>query len=157
MKDFKQDFMKVVRSKDKKLFKFGKEHFYLNTEDSQKEFDDFNENVDSLKELTVEEKRLAKARLKQFEEDNDISKTLPSSIAIIAALLIFIRFIVSFEFNGPWASILIVIVAISLLIISVSTTLYRGRNYRRLAIYLNSLLEENLKYEQKESKVESDS
>lgn len=149
--DFEKDFMLNIQKKDKEFYEFGRENFYLNASDNEIEINELNTKVDSLKKLTVQEKRLAKARLKQFEEDNDLSKTLPSTIAIIAAILVFIRMLILFDSNLVTQVIFLAFAGVGVLIISASVSLYTGRNYRRLGVYLNSLLAENLKYESKET------
>ncbi|MEB7771436.1 BA5345 family protein [Kurthia gibsonii] len=88
---FKEDFKKAVYSEDKELDNFLNNKFCVSKNDTS--LSDVEKNIDSLKDLSELEKKVAKARLKQFEEDNDVSKFFPVLIAIIAALLLSIDII----------------------------------------------------------------
>lgn len=87
----KEQFMQNIYSKDKELNAFLNNKFRVSKNDTSQS--DVEKNIDSLKVLSELEKKIAKARLIQLEENNDVSKFFPSLIAIIAALLLSINII----------------------------------------------------------------
>lgn len=91
----KEQFMNAVYSKDKELNTFLKNNFFVSENNTENDtiLSDVGGNIDSLKELSELEKKIAKARLIQLEESNDVSKFFPSLVAIVAALLLAINII----------------------------------------------------------------
>lgn len=87
----KKQFMQNIYSKDKELDTFLNNKFCVSKNDTS--LSDVEKNIDSLKDLSELEKKIAKARLIQLEENNDVSKFFPVLIAIIAALLLSIDII----------------------------------------------------------------
>lgn len=174
---FEEKFMKSIYSNDKKLNKFLSSNFYIInpykldcqnifkkifTRDSKMnrhEQYQVNDKVDLLKKLSDGEKKVAKARLKQLEEDNDVTKFSSVQLVILAGLFVMLKSDVVFRDENNqgvfWWVLFIVILSILFGYLYVVFTSTAGRNYRKTAIYCNSLLEDVLTVE-KETVTEDD-
>lgn len=157
-KEFNTQFANAVCSKDKKLNIFLKKHFYISDKypDGSKTLSQVSRKNGFVKEMSAIEKRVTKARLKQLEENNDTSKSFPSIISIIAALLFIINVIVNMggDKNSNASSIETLVPALIIAIIlcvSLVFSLTRRFNFRETAIYMNSLLADALNVEKEDS------
>lgn len=169
----KEQFMNAVYSKDKELNTFLKNNFFVSENGTTQS--NVEKNIDSLKDLSEIEKKITKARLKQFEEVHDVSKSFPTKIALTGAMLAVVYFITTFMFNtskglkdnefpGVWNVLkngdsqyypfLILIVCIFLglvLFLILNTGIYSSNKYRATAIYANALLADVLNVEKEDS------
>lgn len=188
----KKQFMNAIYGKDKELNEFLLRNFYIINRNKPNWRDRFKKiftkdyttkrhtqrevdrKVKLLEQLTVGEKKVAKARLKQLEENNDVSKFFPSIIAITAALFVAINTISTWIIKAVDLKIsdqkqkikesgnslkdfdslailkediflLLPAVTIAIvLIVYLSYKISKNSNYRNTAIYTNSLLQETL-------------
>lgn len=167
--NFKKRFMQKIYSKDKELNEFLVRNFYIVNRNKPNRRDRFKKiftkdyttkhhtqhevdrKVNLLKQLTDGEKKVAKARLKQFEEDNDVTKFSSIQLVILAGLFVMLKSDIIFqrgkEDGGIWWVLFIVILFILIGYLHVTHTFTTGRNYRKTAIYCNSLLEDVLTVE----------
>lgn len=173
----KKQFMENIYSKNKKLNAFLNNEFCFSENNTKNDTYKSNveKNIDSLKGLSELEKKIAKARLKQFEEVHDVSKSFPTKIALLGAMLAVVYFITTFIFNtskglkdnefpGVWNVLkngdsqyypfLFLIICIFLglvLFLILNTGIYNSNKYRATAIYVNALLADALDVEKEDS------
>lgn len=168
----KEQFMQNIYSKDKELNAFLNNKFRVSKNGTTQS--NVEKNIDSLKDLSEIEKKIAKARLIQLEENNDVSKFFPSIIAITAALFVVINTISIWIIKGVdlkisdqkqkikesgnslkdfdslailKEDIILLLPAVTIaivLIVYLSYKISKNINYRNTAIYTNSLLQETL-------------
>lgn len=150
----KKEFMKKISSSDKELNVFLESTFYVDPIESKNKFSSQSEveqSINSLNNLTNGEKKVAKARLKQFEEDNDVTKSSAIQLVILGGVFVIVNssaIVESGKLNGFfWFVLFVVIALISLGYTYIVFALRFGRNYRKTAIYCNSLLEDVLTVE----------
>lgn len=175
----KKQFMQNIYSKDKELNAFLNNKFRVSKNDTSQS--DVEKNINSLKDLSELEKKIAKARLIQLEENNDVSKFFPSIIAITAALLVVINTISSWIIKGAdlkiidqkerikesgnslsnfdsltilteeLFSLLPVLITALILIIYLTYKFSKNSNHRSTAVYINALLADTLNVEKEDS------
>lgn len=160
----KKRFMNAIYNKDKKLNTFLKNNFFVsenNLEDDTIQ-PDVGGNIDSLKDLSELEKKIAKARLIQLEESNDVSKFFPSMISIVAALLFSINILVNIndekklDLLDKLIFLVPLIIAVLLCVLLVYSLQIRF-NFRETAIYMSSLLADALNVEKEDSTKDTES
>lgn len=142
--NFRKEFMNVICDKERKIYKFGKEHFILKGYNIEEEIRVFNLKLDFLESLTFREKRIVKAKLEEIKDSSDISKTLPITMGIITLLLTFAGLVIGFALNEKLYGFFIVLIGIAFLMILSAVRLYQGIKNRKIAVYLNALLEKTL-------------
>ena len=169
----KEQFMQNIYSKDKELNAFLNNKFRVSKNGTTQS--NVEKNIDSLKDLSEIEKKITKARLKQFEEVHDVSKSFPTKIALTGAILAAVYFITNFIFNtskylkdnefpGVWNVLkngdsqyypfLFIIICIFIgivLFLIFNTEIYSSDKYRATAIYANALLADALNVEKEDS------
>lgn len=152
----KKEFMKKISSSDKELNVFLESTFYVDPIESKNKFSSQSEveqSINSLNNLTDGEKKVAKARLKQFEEDNDVTKFSNIQLVILGGLFVIVNSLVIVEsekLNGFfWVVLFVVIASILLGYTYIVFTFRFGRTYRKTAIYCNLLLEDVLTVEKR--------
>lgn len=175
----KEQFMQNIYSKDKELNAFLNNKFRVSKNGTTQS--NVEKNIDSLKDLSEIEKKITKARLKQFEEVHDVSKSFPTKIALTAAILTAVYFITNFIFNisknlkdnefpGVWNVLkngdsqyypfLFVIICIFIgivLFLMFNTGIYNSNKYRATAIYVNALLADALNVDKEDSTKDNES
>lgn len=157
-KEFNTQFANAVCSKDKKLNIFLKKHFYISDKypDGSKTLSQVSRKNSFVKEMSAIEKRVTKARLKQLEESNDVSKFFPAIISIVAALLFSINVVVNMNNKGNWSAPSMLFLGIALIIAVILCVflvcfVQRRFGFRETAIYMNSLLADALNVEKEDS------
>lgn len=191
---FKKDFMQKIYGSYRGLNKFLISNFYIDPDKlgwrkimmkmklrkKRSKQEEVEENIAFLNSLTDGQKRVAKAKLKQLEENNDVSKIFPSIIAITAALLVVINTISRWIIKGADLKIsdqkerikesgnslmnfdslailkeelglmLSTFLIAIVLIIYLTYKLSKNSNHRSTTIYINSLLEDVLTIKEQE-------
>lgn len=139
--NFKEEFMQALEFKDKKLNNFLSKNFNL----GKTKIEEFEDRCASLSELTDSKKKLAKARLKQFEERNDASKKLPFMLSLAVFLFVIVTAIYNISDGKSNNSFMLVeIIIFSILILYL---LFQNINYeknRDTAVYVKELLKDIL-------------
>lgn len=169
--NFEKRFMQKIYSKDKELNEFLVRNFYIvnrnkvNWRDRFKKFltkdyttkrhtqHEVDRKVNLLKQLTDGEKKVAKSRLKQFEEDNDPSKYVGGIISFTTGFAVSVFFLLEVISDDGWN--VLFSSGILLLYVLAIFKLTKSSNYRTTAIYCNSLLEDVLTVE-KETIIKDD-
>lgn len=165
--NFEKRFMQNIYSNDKELNEFLIRNFYIVNRNNPNWRDRFKKiftkgyttkrhtqhevdrKVKLLEHLTVGEKKVAKARLTQLVEDNDISKYVPSQIAVLAGILVIVNMFLDSLNIGKIGAFFSVAIVSGYFVIN--RDIFKNRNYRRVGIYVNILLDDVLTFKKEES------
>ncbi|HZG12697.1 MAG TPA: hypothetical protein VEZ91_11940 [Kurthia gibsonii] len=179
----KKQFMEAIYSEDKELNTFLNNEFCFRENNTKNDTYKSNVegNIDSLKGLSELEKKIAKSRLKQFEEVHDVSKSFPTKIALVGAMLATVYFITNFILrtskdlrdnglpnlwnvlkSGDFQYYHLIVIPISIflglvLFLILNKGIYNSNKYRRTAIYVNALLADALDVEKEDSTKDTES
>ncbi len=139
---FRQDFLEKMGQGDRMLNTFLKENFFATNEEERKQI---QMNCTYLEALDDYDKRISKAKLKQFEQSNDISKYFPVIIALITVMVgllaILSKSVIKSSEVMPLVIFGVEFLGVIAFICIIVKLIRDSKQNRDTGIYINSLLE----------------
>lgn len=136
--------MEVTSKSNKEFMKYIGENFHPRGSNSLHKIE---MNIEMIKSMNVNQQLIVKARAKEFEEDNDLSKYVTPLIALFGSMVTAYGLLTQLFVNKTLGTILLVIIAFAFCFISYK--IYQTLTIQRSsAVFFNNLIS-NIKFEDK--------